>query len=486
MQWSLRKVEAVLAGSVLALGLVVGFGLLDRGLWLDEFWTLTSARPEQSWAQFWALMANEVHPPLHYLLIQAAQKLGVTDVAALRALNLLGVPLVLFALWQASRRRALDGGQVCAVLAIYAASPMFLETFADMRAYFLVYSASIATTLSARTLLQAEAGARWDWSVLLLWGVSLAVLVNLHYFAVFMGGLLTFAIVLLRGGRGVMVFLCVSALAAAPAVSLFLVQRLGGSPDITSWIATGRIDAVLVMLDQIWAAGAGNVVAFGVAATALLIALERGALWPQLRDPLAFIAVLAVFFAFLTLANAVRPIVIDRYLIACGGCVVVALALLAAGPQAPRLAVAAICVFALLSQARALYTGAYERKGWTTSAEAVAAMVEACPATQVFTMPSLYVGQQDMLAQTRRYGFDFYAGRYGLEPREVARGDVLPAPSVCPNIVWFEHIWDPVPPLEDLRAAAGLSFSGRVDMLRIGTGVLLVDSAQGAEAPPAQ
>lgn len=468
-----------MAVAALALGVAGGVALLDRGAWLDEFWTLASGPPDQSWAQFWGLMAHEVHPPLHYGLAQAAQKLGLTDLGALRALNVFGVAIVLGGLWHAVRRNAIESGQACAIVAIYASSPMFLDNFAELRAYFLLYSAAIAVALMARVLMRLAArGEAWDWVSLALWALCLSVFVNLHYFATFMGGLLTLALVLIRRGRGVMAFLALSALAALPAVTLFVIQRLGAGPDIISWIETGRVDAVLVMLDQTWAAGAGNVVAFGLAVFALLIAVERGVLWRELRDQLVLLILVAVFFAVLTLANALKPIVIDRYLIAAGGCILVALALLALGPHAPRFAVVAICGFALLTQARALYTGVYDRPGWAQSAGAAAALVNACPGTRVFVM------RQDdpkhMFNKAKRFGHDYYAARYGLNLEEVAVGGAAPAPGVCPNVVWFEHILIAPQSASAMAEAAGVSFIGRLDMIRAGTGVLLINSAEPA------
>jgi hypothetical protein len=478
MRQYLKEIEAVLACAAFVLGLVAGILLLGRGAWLDEFWTLASTRPEQDWSEFWAVMAHEVHPPLHYLLIQLAQKLGLSDLASLRALNVLGLPLVFVSMWHANQRKALTLSQSCALTAIYAASPMFLDMLAELRAYFLLYSASISVTVLARTLMHVDdRGEQWDWRTLLLWGVSLAIFVNLHYFATLMGGLLTLAVILIRRRQNILPFLFVSAVAAGPALGFFVLQRLSAGPDITSWIATGRIDAVLVILDQTWAAGAGNIVAFGVAVSILLLAIESRESWRIVRDPLILAATLAVFFTFLTLANAVRPIVIDRYLIAGGGFLATALALLAAGPQAPRWSVVGICVFALLSQARVIYTGAYDRNGWADSAAGAAMLVSECPTTRVYTQPAGAAPPEGMFAKASRYGLGYYAERYGLETQELAAGDTVPLPGECPNLIWLEHILDPVPDLEALRAETMLEFTGRIDLVRVGSGVLIVNSA---------
>lgn len=481
MKWSIERTEWLLAVLALGLGLLTVIGLLGRGLWLDEFWTLASTRPEQSWGQFWMIMANEVHPPLHYLLIQIFEKLGVTDVGALRALNILGVPLVLGAAWYAYRQKALDRGQICVLLALYASSPMFLSTFPDLRAYFLVFSSGIAVAVLARVLLQMELREqRWEWQPLLFWGLSLAIFVNLHYFSTFMGGLMTLALILVKRGRGVVPFLCVSAAAAVPAVLLFIIQSLSSGPDIIDWIQTGRIDAIFVMIDEIWSAGARNLVAFGLSVYVLLLLLERRLSWKDVRDPLVLIAVLIGFFGFLVLANAVRPLIIDRYLIAAGGCIITALALLAGGPQAPRWSVIAVCVFALLSQGRAIYKDTYDKTGWRAGAQTVAGLLEDCQSSRIFTEPTRKSEADYMMTHAVRYGLEYYASRNGFSFEELQKGDTVPAPGKCPNIIWFEHVLDADAGREDFLAEIELEFTGRVEMLRAERSMILIN--RGAES----
>ena len=149
-----RTLEIGLAGAAFIAGVLVAFSTLGRGVWLDEFWTLNATAPGQSPQQFWAVMSEDVHPILHYGLIYLAQGLGLSDVVGLRALSLLALPLVLGAGWFAYRREALSLGQACVLAAIAASSSMFLDTLADMRTYFLLFCASIATTLIWRVLMQ--------------------------------------------------------------------------------------------------------------------------------------------------------------------------------------------------------------------------------------------------------------------------------------------------------------------------------------------
>jgi hypothetical protein len=217
---------------------------------------------------------------LHYGLIQIAQWCGVSDIWGLRALNLLGVPLMLGALWFAHKRGAVNLGQACALVAIYSASPLFLDTVAEIRGYFLLFSAAIATALMTQVLAgQARRGESWDARALAGWGACLIILVNLHYFALLLGGLLTLGLMAmaLKSGRRFNTFIpfaLVSAGAAAPALLLFAAQLSDWNMGIVNWVLTGRVDAVFVMLDHVFAAGARNLPAFGCAIALLLLARE--------------------------------------------------------------------------------------------------------------------------------------------------------------------------------------------------------------------
>jgi hypothetical protein len=460
---------------VLVVGLVGALSTLGRGAWLDEFWTLASSTPGMTLGEFLDVMSRDVHPILHYGLAWAAQALGLTDLASLRALNILGVPAALGALWFAHRRAAVTTPQTCVIAALYASSAMFLDYFAELRAYFLVHSFSIAVTLLWRVMARGPADQRPGIGVLVAWGLALAVFVNLHYFATLLGGLLTAALMLERRLRGVVVLALVSAAAAAPAVAMALVHAGHADAGIVGWVQTGRIDGAFVILDVVWEALAHNVVAAGCAIVVVLFAIDRRDDWRDYEDEIALIAALVVYFGLLLVMNAARPMIIDRYLIAVTGPVVVATGLLAARASAPRSAAAAACLFALLTQARNLYSGTYEHEGWRESAKYVADLADACPTTKVYIAPILDVAPDSMLATVRRFGLRFYAERYGLNAEEVRPGDALASNGACPTVVWTEHMLQlGTTRASDLLEAAKLQWSGSAELIGVGSGAVII------------
>jgi len=475
--------EIGLAALVLLVGVAVALSTLGRGFWLDEFWTLASSRREHTGAEFFELMRREVHPPLHYWLIQLAQWAGLTDPFALRALNLLAIPIVLWACWLAHRDGALSRQQGVVLIALYASSAMFLDVFAELRGYFLLFSLSVSLALVWRVLARrARENLPWTPAVLGLWFFLLLLFVNLHYFAVPLGGLLTLALLWRRRDRSGLALAALSAAAAAPMLYFLALQAPYMQDGLIAWIRTGRIDAAFVIGDSIVSAAAFNLIAIGCACVALLIAAQNRD-WRDMRDEVLLAGVLGAYFVVLILINAYRPVIVDRYLAAGGGAVAVLVALLAANSRAPAWGAVAACVFALAAQARALHTQAYIHPGWEASADAVAAEVASCPSARVFIDP---VGDLDgvaMLTASRRYGLEFYAARKGLSVTEIGPGARLPPPGECPNLIWVEHF--PAPPNADgadLLARFNLEAEGRAKLVRAGTGVVLIVHGQN-DAP---
>ncbi len=467
-----------LAALVLAVAVIGGLTTLAREPWLDEFFTLVVADRARTPAEFLSAMTGEVHPLLHYGLVYIAQSLGLTGLVALRALNLAGVALVAWALWLARRRDALTVPQACVAAALYASSAFFLDHLGELRAYFLLHSASVALALVWRVLARdAAQGRAWGAGALSAWLACLAVFVNLHYFATLLGGLLTPALILAARGRGVIPLALGGLLAAAPAVALALVQTSGADAGLVNWIATGRIDAAFVIVDAVWAAAAFNLVAAGCAVAAALFAVEARGIRPAATwtDEIVLAATLCAYFALLLAVNLVRPIVIDRYLIAASGPVVVGVALLAGGRSAPAWGAAAACAFALAVQARGLYARTFPNEGWSASASLVADLARKCESARIFIDPAASSPQTPMLTASRRYGLELYAARYGLSVSEIGPGESLPPPERCPNVVWLEHygVGDAAT-AEEALAALSLTAPGRAELFRVGSGVVIV------------
>lgn len=477
MRLDRRTIEIGLAGAAFAAGLALALSALQRGVWLDEFWTLMATDPAQSPGQFWATMSKDVHPILHYGLMYVARAAaGVEDVVALRAFNLLGLPLVVGAGWFAWRAGALTVRQACVLAAVGASSAMFLDTLAEIRTYFLLFCASVAVTLVWRALmlrLQRREAAGLDG--LLMWALCLGVFVNLHYFATFLGGVLTLGLLATARDRRALSIAAVSAAAAAPALALLAAQIVHMDAGIVAWILTGRIDALFAMTDSVWAAAGQNLVALSCAVVAILFFVGGEESWRTNRQDFILIGLIAVYAVGLVIANAIRPVITDRYLIAMGGAFAVLVAVFATHPRLPTWSVTAICLFALSVQFRGWYRETFTPPGWLESSQFVAARAAACPDTRVFLAPELAGADLDAYRATRRVGHLYYAERLGFPVEDTLRGQDIAPTSACPNLLWVEHSApDPATSAAAYIAATGLIASRPAELYRIGSAAIVV------------
>ena len=164
-------------------GIAIALTTLERGPWLDEFLTIawtTNTSPREF---LYLVTIVEYQPILHFGLIFLAQHAGITDVALLRALNILGLPLVLLALRYARRQRAINVPQALVLWVLYTSSPIFFEYFAELRSYFLLYSASIALSIIWYVLMKhIEENRYLSWFMIATWAAYLMIFANLHYF----------------------------------------------------------------------------------------------------------------------------------------------------------------------------------------------------------------------------------------------------------------------------------------------------------------
>ena len=255
-----------LATLVLAAGVAIACSTLSRGVWLDELSPATTAS-DVTGRQFLVAMSTEQHPLLHYGLVFLAQAAGLTTFAELRGLNILGVVLVLAALWHAYRRGAVDSSAACIIVSLYASSPIFLDYFAELRAYCFA-----ASSLDRRHPGVADAAERGRHEKRELSGpdcvrVSLAIFTSLHYFATVLGGLLTLALALENGLAGrmktAMAISMAGLIAAAPAVIMGAIQREATfAAGRNTWVTTSPIAAVSTIVHVIRDATASNLPAF--------------------------------------------------------------------------------------------------------------------------------------------------------------------------------------------------------------------------------
>jgi hypothetical protein len=346
-----------------------------------------------------------------------------------------------------------------------------------------MFSASIAAVLIWRLMLRAEPRR----APLALWGGALAVLVNVHYFGTIFGGLLTLALLIDRVAckhyRDALEIAGASLLAASPALILGALQfSYTSTGGVLYYYPAGLDYALLSFREASWAAVAANFVAIACALIAMIAALRRRTLLSDYRDLLALTGVGIAFFLLLLALHQFKPMIYDRYLIAASGALLVGVAVLGAGPAAPRYAPFAIILFALFVQANFLATR-QSAFNWSASAEQVARIVKNCPSATVYGVPYARVNNGAIWttplnpteSEARSYGYRYYARQLGFSvTADLAPGDVIAAPGACPAVVWIEHFWPAEQGAAELLAKLQLTAPEDAYFGQVGSGVLLI------------
>lgn len=471
------------AALVFLFGLGIALSNLANGPWQDEFNTLVTTLRGHSPAVFFEHVVRGQHPLLYEGLVYLAQAAGMTDIAGLRLINLLGAPLVFAAVWFSWRRGALTGAQAAVVIALYGSSGNLLSYLASIRPYFLMFSASIAVVLIWRLMMRDDPRK----APLRLWGGALFVLVNVHYFGTIFGGLLTLALLIDRlarkQARDALAIAAVSALAASPALILGVLQySYTSSGGVLYYYPAGQDYALLSFREASWAAIAANFVALACALIALITALRQKTLVSEYRDLLALAGVGFAFFVLLLALHQIKPMIYDRYLMAAAGVLLVGVAVLGAGPSAPRYAPFAVIAFAFFVQASFL-AARQSAFNWSASAENIARIVKACPSAAVYGVPYARVNNGPIWttplnpteSEARSFGYRYYARQLGFSvTADLEPGDVIAAPGACPAVVWIEHFWPGETNAADLLANLQLAAPADAYFGQVGSGVLII------------
>lgn len=444
-----QRIEIGLTSIVVIIASVLGIISLSRGVWLDEFFTLMITRSDSSFAEFARAVSREPHPILHYGLVYSVQKLGPTDVVALRALNILGALGFAALLFAALRRKAITPSEACVIATLYASSSIFVSSFAEVRSYFLLFSASLAATIAWKISFDATVSPalrRGDWIWYL---VALGMVVNLHYFGTLYGGFLTFSLIAhaasLRDWRRATTFALVGAAAAAPAVITFYIQSQNVlQPEFNSWIQTTFMEGARYVREMTGMAVGMNYVVLAASLMGALFLVDPRNRNADTRWMFWLAATLVAFLAFVTVANIFRPFVWLRYLYAAAGSVVVLAAALSTQHFFPRITASAVCAAALIAQCFGIYKPSETYDGWRTSAIYVAQTVEQCPSTKVYAMPWITdASAEAVLTPWLMFGYNYYADRYSFEIQQLSRGEEITSQAgPCPTLIWIEYSYD--------------------------------------------
>jgi len=475
-----------------------------RGPWLDEFWTLELSDTRQGWS---ALVRDgwlrDTHPAAFNLWATFLSSLGITSIPMARlATNLPAAALMIWATLQFSRRLPDHAGYYVAMLLLTLSLPQAIEAFANYRSYFwqIACLASLAGVGRYLAATQDDLDLRRDLPLMVIAVLATAGAMALHYVGAVFGGLLAGAIFLGALARGhrrwAMLVLVTAAAAFLEVVAVALLQAGNWSVDLDiSWIEADSLAAVLA-------------VPVGLVMVALwhnpvpLLALWPGWRAPRRRERAAertFVAMIAAVLvagvAVVIAIDAVRPIVVDRYLVAVPVLISAIMASLAA-----RFARDGLLMGLLALMAAGVAVGSFLLHGatprWDEGARTIARLVEACPTTKVYAASGWSVGPN---AETRaarredpvfRRAYEHLAGKHGYDVRFLGQNETTWVNrGSCPVLAWFEHT--PNDAEDDPHAALAMSGvwgleEARLQAIRSPTGFVVradppVGRARGAE-----
>jgi hypothetical protein len=472
---------------------------LSRGIWLDEFWSRHNADPSASWPELAQRWLNDPHPLLPNLLYRLVLAATGDSIGWSRILLNAPAMLALCAATLFFHQRSRTSHPYYIVLAILLISlPSFIDSFSNLRSYLwqICWAGIVAQflffTLTERAGERGEtpAGASLSPAAPLALGViAIFVSINLHFLG---GAVISVALALLLGHllrRGAWGPFGAIAAAAALAWLAILIQvglqysNVARNLDF-NWIATSTQDALAAF------AGAIGMIVIANPIAAWLAVFGRA---PRAHDDPELAASERNFIRLLLLAlglsallllalNALKPVVVDRYLL---GWQVLACAIVAAA--AARALTASRLLFASFMLVASLFVlGAtihYARaKAWHAGRDHIAATVRACPSTTVYAMSPWRLGTA---RHSRLAAFEspVFADAYRQLARQAGftlailpdTQKLIPVGGACPTLLWVEHA-GPGSTADAVLRAAGIGFppGTRLTLFKSQSGFVLI------------
>jgi uncharacterized membrane protein len=217
-------------------GTALRVALAGRSLWTDELITVLKAR--ESLPTLLSGLADDVHPPLYYVLLREWIGVFGSSPLALRSLSIAWSAVTVLAAWAWSRE-ALPRRSELPAATFAALSPFAVWYATEVRMYAQVLAlTAVAGWLAYRVVARGPRPLE-----LVGLGLCLAALAWTHYFAsLFLGALAVLALALLAGRSEVrqaalwVVALCAVALASlAPWLAYVAAHRTPTSPDPTHY-----------------------------------------------------------------------------------------------------------------------------------------------------------------------------------------------------------------------------------------------------------
>lgn len=476
---------------------------LSRGIWLDEFWSRHNADPSASWPQLAQRWLNDPHPLLPNLLYRLVLAAAGDSIGWSRILLNAPAMLALCAATLFFHRRSRTCHPFYIVLAILLISlPSFVDSFSNLRSYLwqICWAGIVAQFLFF--MLTEDSDERGETpspaAPLALGAIAIFVSINLH----FLGGVvISVAIALLlahllrrRAWRpfGAMAAATTLGWLAILIQVAFQYRNVARNLDF-NWIATSTSDALAAF------AGAIGMIVIVSPLAAWLAVFGRAkrsdddpALAASERDAIRLLLLALGLSALLLLAlNALKPVVVDRYLL---GWQVLACAVVAAAAAraltASKLLFASFVLVALLFVLGATIHFA-RAQAWHAGRDHIAATVRACPSTKVYAMSPWRLGNA---RHSRLAAFEspVFADAY----RQLARQGgftlsilpdaqkLIPVGSACPTLLWVEHAGPGSTPDAVLRAARiGFPPGARLTLFKSQSGFVLIAQFMRGAAP---
>jgi hypothetical protein len=404
----------------------------------------------------WLLVA---HPPLSDVFGWLMQPVAGDSLFVLRLTNLVPAAFVLVALLQA---RAGDSAFATLFAILLFSNPWCIRYFAEFRSYFAQICCMAVIIIAAHAIFMREGDLRRsDRRRLLLLSVAIVWLLNLHYVAAALSGLvigtLAVAFALTKRRRWAIATAAAGLVGVALLACSYLAQRQTLSATAASfWNSISPLGAIELILGMIALGVAANVTALVAAA----IALRRPA-EPTERQFLVWIAAVllaAAVGAFIF--NALRPVLVGRYISILIPVAIAPAAALAAPVVIRRKSLQAVVLLnaAVLALASSYKVG--KLGDWDSGARFIADQSARCPSTVVHAVPHWQlepsthpvVEPNERLMNQRAY--ERLARRYGfrLEPLGSSRMS-----ADCPTLVWAGHYYRNLPSPAFVATRTGLS-----------------------------
>jgi hypothetical protein len=472
-----------------ALGMILAVAALDaalRGPWLDEFWTLELSDTGKGLIPLirdgWL---RDAHPPAFNAWATLLASLGVGSIAAGRLVsNLIAAAFMIVAAWRLARRMPGQAGFISALLLLTLSLPEAMDAFATYRSYFWQTGAMVTLILVARHVATARDDLDWrrDADLVAIAALATAAAIGLHYIGGLFGGLLAGAIAWCAVARGLRRWSAVT-LAAAALAGLFvaasvLLQAPNWAAEFDhSWIDLPGFEALGVPLALAIGALIHNPLA--------LLGLRAGGSWrdgAERRFLAVITGVLVAGVAIVLAVHAIKPIVVDRYLIAVAVLVCGLMAVPAAWLARDRLLFGLFALLSVIVAAEPLLQSGIKPK-WREDARTIADIVSACPTTQVFAASGWALGPAAETRTARREdpvferAYRLLSRPFGYRIHFIGQNGVAHAsPAACPVLLWFEHTpneaEDDLPAAVDESGLTGLQ-EARLSVIRSATGFVV-------------